>query len=110
QLGEGMEHSDNCAGLVGLFLPFLFHTSIGHLFLPVDQSIQGTTQEDHFVRNVFVACGFASVFIPALATSLFLVRDRSSSFWASILCAGLAIGAAVQMIWLSPGGWSFIMR
>jgi len=98
------------AGVIGLFLPFLFHASIGHFFLPVHESIQGTSQEDHFVRNVFVACGFVSAILPALGTLIFMMRNKASSFWSSILCAGLAIGAAGQMIWLSPGGWCFIMR
>ena len=98
------------AALCGLLLPFLLLFTVGHLFLPVPEAMQGTTQEDYFVRNVFVACGFAAVLFPALGAVLLLIRNRASNFRASVICAGLAVGALGHMLWLSPGGWCFIMR
>lgn len=98
------------ATLGGLLLPFLFHISIGRLFLPAPEAIRNTTQEDYFVRNVFVACGALSVLLPAVGAVVFLARDKASSFRVAVLCAGLAIGSAATMVLLSPGHWSFIMR
>ena len=94
----------------GWFLPFVFHLIIGAFFLPVPVALQNTMQEALIVRNIFVASGFTAVFLAALGTVLFLVQNRASSIWWSVCCAGLAVGALGQMLWLSPGGWAFIMR
>jgi len=98
------------AALIGLLLPFLFHLTLGHLFLPAPEAMRNTSQEYNFVRNIFVVCGALSVVLPAVGAVIFLARNGASSFWAAILCAGLAVGSAATMVFLSAGHWSFVMR
>ena len=93
-----------------MILPFISHMTFGRLFLPVDESLWGTEQEDLVIRDVFVCCGFASVLIPALAALALAIPRRLSTFCAAFALAGAAIGALATMIYLSGGGWVFITR
>ena len=95
---------------LGLILPFVSHITLGRIFLPVDESLWETPQEDLIVRNVFVFCGFASVLMPAVAAVVLIIPKRLSTFCTALALAGAAIGALATMIYLSPGGWLFITR
>jgi hypothetical protein len=95
---------------VGFFLPMLFHMVIGHRFLPLPEPQWGSTEEAIFVRNLIVANGFLSILVCLVGTVIFLIRDKKSSFWAAVLCAGLMLGATGFMIVTCSNGWSCFMR
>jgi len=100
-----------CFGFcLGLILPFVSHMILGKLFLPVDESLQGTEQEDLIVRKVFACSGFASVLISVVVAFVLAIPKKLSTFCVACMFAGAAIGALAMMIYLSPGGWLFITR
>ena len=97
--------------LAGWFVPWVSYIGIAHLcFLPLPEAIWDSPTEQEIVRRLFIFLGFLPVVFCSLCAALLIVpRNRFTGIVSAIL-AGLALGAAVQMIWLSPGGWCFIMR
>lgn len=98
------------AGYVGMYLPFLFHVASGFIFLRLPKAIWGTPVEENTVRLLFIIAGCLAVTVPAIVSGLYLREKTRFAFKRCVFYAGLALGALVTMIWLSPEGYAFILR
>ena len=98
------------AGFAGLCMPFLFHIAAGFVLLPVPKEQWGTQAEDNIVRTIFIFAGFLAALVPAVVSGLYSRHRTRSAFKRTVFYAGLACGALLTMLWLSPGGWCFITK